>query len=109
MAAEPTVVFLRDTAMACWCRSAHAARVAVAALREDFAGTGRVRRRPEVSVEPGQASPRQDPQVIRSQCPEPITHLAAAEEHAASLGDKPAEGADEFIVSTGWGSMSSIP
>jgi hypothetical protein len=26
MVAEPTVVFLRDTAMACWCRSAYAAR-----------------------------------------------------------------------------------
>jgi hypothetical protein len=41
-------------------------------IGEDFAGTGRVRRRPE-----------------------PITHLAAAEEYAASLGDKLAEGVDE--------------
>jgi predicted house-cleaning noncanonical NTP pyrophosphatase (MazG superfamily) len=52
-------------------------------------------------------SPRQDPQVIWSQCLEPITHLAAAEEYAASLGDKLAEGVDEFIVSTGRGSMRS--
>jgi len=40
MVAEPIVVFLRDTAIACWCRFAHVARIAVAALREDFAPAG---------------------------------------------------------------------
>jgi hypothetical protein len=48
-------------------------------------------------------SPRQDPQVIWSQCLEPITHLAAAEEYAASLGDKLAEGVDESSSPPGEG------
>jgi hypothetical protein len=106
MVAEATVVFLRDAAMVCWCGFAYAARVAVAALREGSAGTGRVRRRPKVSVEPGQAS-RDKIRRSSGRSAWSRSHLAAAEQYAAPLGDKLAEGVDEFIVSTGWGSMCS--